>query len=199
MMLAISLQRLITTKAVGVIDRAFPGLLCDVLHQLGRAHPFDDARVNMAFSLQKAEHKALSGSSSSALTFALAAEVSFVQFDLSAKPPGLKLGGVLQTLSQMLRDARDCLLVQFQIRRQPISWHLLIEAFDNLKLTAQLRQRFLSLAARTFNIATSGATDFEGAAENTLSAPRKVGRTTKMARFDCNHWHLAYASGYFSP
>jgi hypothetical protein len=76
---------------------------------------------------------------------------------------------------------------------------LLIKAFDDLKLAAQLRKRFLSFAALTFNVASSRATDFERAAENALSTTGKVGRTTKMARFDCNHWHLAYASGYFSP
>jgi hypothetical protein len=196
MMLAVSLQRLITAKAVRIIDRAFAGLLFDVLHQITSTNAFNDFGVNMAFSLQKAENKALSRSASSALTFAPASEVSFIKFDLSTKTTGFQFSRVIQTLSQMLIDARDRLLIQLQVSRQSVSWHWLVKAFDDLKLTAKLRKRFLTTAARTFNVTTSGAIDFEGAAENALATPGKVGRTTKMARFDCNHWHLAYASGY---
>src|SRR5215207_9617742 len=199
MMLAISLQRLITAKAIGVIDRAFPGLLFDVLHQHGRADSFDDASVNVAFSLKKPENKALPGSAASAFTFTMAPEVSLVEFDLAAQSPGLKLGCVVETFSQMLIDTRDRLLIQLQVSRQPISWHLLVKALDDLQLSAKLRKRLLPLAARTFNVASSRTTDFERAAIDTLATTGKVGRTTKMARFDCNHWHLAYASGYFSP
>src|SRR5215213_829120 len=199
MMFAISLQRLITTKAIGVIDRAFPGLLFDVLHQVLCTNALDNFRIDMPFALQKPENKALSSSPSSTLTFALSPEVSLVKFDFAAKTTGLKLGSVIQTLSQMLIDARDRLLIQLQVSRQPISWHLLIKAFDDFKLSAQLRKRFLSLAARALNVTSSRAIDFERAAIDTLSTSGKVGRTTEMARFDCNHWHLAYASGYFSP
>jgi hypothetical protein len=104
-----------------------------------------------------------------------------------------------ETFSQVLIDARDCLLIQFQISRQSVSWHLLIKAFDDLKRSAQLRQRFLSLATLAFNVASSRAINFERATENALATTEKVGRTTEMARFDCNHWRLAYAYGYFSP
>src|SRR5215213_5414241 len=199
MMLAISLQRLIAAKTIGVIDRAFPGSLFNMLHQLWRAHPFDDASINVAFSLKKPENKAFSGCSSSTLTFAPTSKVSLVEFDLAAQAPGLKLGCVIETFSQMLIDARDRLLIQLQIGRQTVRWHLLIKAFDDLQLAAKLRKRFLPSAARTLNVTSSRAIDFERTAENTLSATRKVGRTTEMARFDCNHWRLAYASGYFSP
>src|SRR5215210_6462112 len=194
MMLAISLQRLITTKAIGVIDRAFPGFLFDVLHQITSADALDNFCVDMAFALKKPENKALSRCSTSAFTFPMAAEVGFIEFDLAAQATGLKLGSVIKTFSQVLVDARDRLLIQFQVSRQAISWHLLIKAFDDLQLSAKLRKRFMSLAALTFKVASSRAIDFERAAENALSATRKVGRTTKMARFDCNHWHLAYAS-----
>ena len=199
MVFAISLQRLITAKAIGVIDRAFPCLLCDVLHQHRSADAFDDTGVNMSFALQQAENKALSGCSASALAFTMAPEVSLVEFDLAAQPPGLKLSRVVETFAQVLIDTSDCLLIQLQVSCQSVSWDLLIKAFDDLKLSTKLRKRFLSLAARAFNVTSSGAIDFERAAEDALSATRKVGRTTEMARFDCNHWHLAYASGYFSP
>src|SRR5215208_968418 len=199
MMLAISLQRLITTKAIGVIDRAFASLLFNMLHQLRRAHAFDDAGVNVPFSLKKPENKALSRSTSSAFTFAAASKVGFIQFYLASKATSLKLGRVIETFSQVLIDARDCLLIYFQIRGQSVSWHLLVKAFDDLQLSTKLRERFLSLTALTFNVTSSRAIDFERTTENTLSTTGKVGRTTKMARFDCNHWHLAYASGYFSP
>jgi hypothetical protein len=76
---------------------------------------------------------------------------------------------------------------------------LLVKAFDDLQLSAKLRERFLSATALTFNVASSGAIDFERAAENTLSAARKVGRTTEMARSRCNNARLAYDAGYFSP
>jgi hypothetical protein len=199
MMLAISLQRLITAKAVRVIDRAFPGLLFDVLHQHGRADAFNNTGVNVPFSLQKPENKTLYRSSSSALAFAAASKVSLIKFDLATKTTGLKLGCVVETFSQVLIDTRDRLLIQLQVSRQSVSRHLLVKAFDDLKLAAKLSERLLSLATLTLNVASSGAIDFERAAENALATTRKVGRTTKMARFDCNHWHLAYASGYFSP
>src|ERR1043165_2809495 len=199
MMLPVSLQRLIAAKAVGVIDRAFPGSLFNVLHQITRADAFDDAGVNMAFPLKKPENQALSGCPSSTLALALAPEVSLVEFDLAAQATGLQLGRVIQTLSQVLVDARDRLLIQLQVCRQAIGRHLLVEAFEDLKLSGKLRERLLSLTVLTLNVASSRAIDFERTAENTLSTPGKVGRTTKMARFDCHHWRLAYASGYFSP
>src|ERR1043165_3209095 len=199
MMLAKAFQRLITAKAIGVIDTSFTGLLFDVLHQLRRTDSFDDFGVDMPFSLKKPENKTLSGSASSALAFTLASKVSLVEFDLSTKPPGFQLSRVVETFSQMLIDTRDRLLIQFQVSRQSVGWNLLIETFNNFKLAAQLRERFLTTATRTFNIASSRAIDFERTAENTLATTRKVGRTTEMARFDCNHWRLAYASGYFSP
>src|SRR5438270_6687242 len=199
MMLTKAFQRLITAKAIGVIDRAFPGSLFNMLHQITGAYAFNDAGVNMAFSLQKPENKALSRCASSAFTFATTAEVSLVEFDLAAQAPGLKFSRVIQTFSQMLIDTRDRLLIQLQISSQSVGWYLLIEAFNDLKLSAKLRERFLSLTALTLNVASSGAINFERTAENALSASGKVGRTTEMARFDCNHWRLAYASGYFSP
>src|SRR5215210_5299625 len=100
MMLAISFQRLITAKAIGVIDTAFPGLLFDVLHQDRCAHSFNDASVNKPFSLKKPENKALSGSAASTLAFTMSAEVSLIEFDLATKTPGLQLRRVIQTFSQ---------------------------------------------------------------------------------------------------
>jgi hypothetical protein len=76
---------------------------------------------------------------------------------------------------------------------------LLVEAFDDLQLAAQLRERFLAATASAFNITSSRATDFERAAEDALPASAKVGRTTEMARSGCNHAYLAYDAGYFSP
>src|SRR5689334_14188529 len=119
-MLAISLQGLIAAKAVGVIDRAFPGLLFDMLHQNGRAHPFDDTSVNMAFALQQPENKALSGCSTPALAFTLASKVSLVHLYLAAQPPGLQFSRVIETFSQVLIDAGDRLLIQLQVCRQAV-------------------------------------------------------------------------------
>jgi hypothetical protein len=106
---------------------------------------------------------------------------------------------MIHTFSQVLVNTSDRLLSQLQVSRQPVSRHLLVEAFDDLKLAAKLRQRFLSLAALTFNVASSRATDFERTAVDALSAALKVGRTTEMARSYCNHTTLAYDAGYFSP
>ncbi len=145
MMLAISLQRLITAKAVGAIDLPLSALLSDVLHQITGADAFDDASVNMAFSLQQPKNKALSGCAASTLTFTMSSKVSLIKFDLATKPPGLKLGRVIETFSQVLMDARECLLIQLQVSRKSVSRHLLIKAFDDLKLSTQLRKRLLSI------------------------------------------------------
>ena len=59
-------------------------------------------------------------------------------------------------------------------------------------LTNILRYQRTKVAAR-------GAADLKRAAIDALSATSKVSRATKMARSDCNHRHLAYAVGYFSP
>ena len=178
-MLTVPLQRLIATKAVRVIDRAFPRLGADVLHQFSRADVLDDFGVNLPFALQQPENKAFAGGPAPTLTFAPTTEVSLVEFDLAAQFARLKLGRVIETFAQVLIDTRHRLLIQLQVRRQAIGWHLLVKAFDDLQFTAKLGERFLPATTRTFNVAASGAVDFERAAENALAASGKVAAQLK--------------------
>src|SRR5438067_5543289 len=199
MMLAIAFQRLIAAKAVRVIDRAFARPLSNVLHQLSRADMLYDFGVNTPFPLQQPENKAFTCCATATLAFAATAKVCLVEFYFAAQFARLKLGRVIETFAQVLVHARDRLLIQLPVRGQAVSRHMLVEAFDDLQLTAKWYERFLPVTAPTFNVAASRTADLKRAAEDARSASAKVGRTTEMARSNCNHAYLAYAAGYFSP
>jgi hypothetical protein len=109
----LAFQRLIAAKAIGVIDRAFPGLLSNVLHQVLSAHTFDDFRINVPFALQQAENKALSGCASATFPLSLTAKVSFIKFNLATQATGLKLSNVVETFSQGLIDTETVFCSSF--------------------------------------------------------------------------------------
>src|SRR5947207_14075312 len=75
MMLPVPLQRLIATKAVRVIDRAFARPLANVLHQLRRTDMLHDFGVHTPFPLQQPENKAFAGCATATLAFAPTAKV----------------------------------------------------------------------------------------------------------------------------
>lgn len=162
-MLAISFQRLITAKAIRLINTAFAGVLLDMAHQLFSTDILDDASVDTPFSLKKPKNKALSGSASSTLALAATAEVSLLQFNLATKSSSFQLRRVIERLSQVLVDASYHFHVHAQVNGEPVGRDELIESFDNINLASQAGQALLTLTALALDIAASCLMNLERA------------------------------------
>lgn len=84
---------------------------------------------------------------------------------------------------------------------EPVGRHELVEALECLNHTLQSREalRFFAFGAAALHVIARGAHHLERTTENALAAPQKVGCTTKITFFPCNHQQLSYACGYETP
>ena len=199
MMFAIPFQGLIAAEGVRVVDRALPRLGLNMPHEFVGTDGFYDFGVNTAFALQEAKHDAFTSRRSPSLPFALAPKVGFVQFDLTFQFAPFQFGQMEQRFSEALIDASDHFDIDAQVLRQPIGGLELLEALEDRNLSAQSTQTFAFPTQLAFHIAPTSVQNFEGATENTLPAPQKVGRTTKNRVSSSNHAPVLAHTGYETP
>src|SRR5258705_10081064 len=199
MMLAIALERLIPAKGIGVIHRALARTGLDVAHQFLRRHGFDYLGVDPAIALQEPENNRLSTGAPAADALASSAEVGLVQFNLAFEPAALQLRQVIQRLTHALIHAADHLHIDRKIDGQAIRRLQLIEPHQDRDLAAQSHQAFGLAAATTLGIPACSLVNLKRSAVNALAAPQKVGRTTEMTAFACNHALVQAYIGYETP
>lgn len=198
-MFTVSLQRLISTKRIGVIDRSLAGMRLDMSHERFCRDRLINLGINPSIPLQQAEYDAFSSRTTTALPLADSTKVRLVQFDLAGQLSALQLGNMEQRLAQPLIDSRNSLGIYPQITRQPVGRLLLVKPLQDGNLAAQLGKALLLAAARAFYIASCGLRCFERTAKNALAAIQKVGRTTKYCMKPCNHKYLQKYYGYETP
>jgi len=198
MMFAKTLQGIVASKFVSVIDRSFSRFLPDDIHQFFGGHSFDNPRIYPAIVLQKAKYNTFTLCSASAFSFASAAKVALVHFNLAGELAALKLRYVVDRFSQALVHSRHRLIINIEIVSQFVRRLALVESFQYPKFSSQLLERLLFSTglASALRVPTTGAIDFESAAKNTLSTPLKVGRTTKNVLLSCNHMDILTSIGY---
>ena len=200
MVLSQTLQRVVAPERVRVVDRSLSGMRSDVGHQFIGRDSFHDLRIDPSIAFQKAEYNAFPGSSPSALPLAPAAKVGLVNLNLAFELARLKLGHMVDGLAHTLVDAGNRLVIQAQISCHAIRGLLLVEAGKDGDLFAQLLQRFLfstGLVAAA-HIATPRPVHLERAAEYTLPASQKVGRTVENVLLSSNHKGILALDGYES-
>ena len=200
MVLPQTLQRVVTAKGVRVVDRSLSGMRSDVGHQLIGRDSFHNLRIDPSIAFQKAEYNAFPGSSPSALPLAPAAKVGLVNLNLAFELARLKLGHMVDGLAHTLVDAGNRLVIQAQISCHAIRGLLLVEAGKDGDLFTKLLQGFLFFTGRVAasHVSAPRPVYFERAAENTLSAPQKVGRTVENVLLSSNHKGILSLDGYES-
>ena len=200
MMFPIPYQGPVPSKRIRVIDRSFPRLGLDMLHQFVGTHRLDDFGVDAVFPLQETKHDAFTDrGSSAALALTFAAKVRFIQLDLPFKFPPFQLGQMVQRFAQPLVDPRGDLDIHAQVLRQLIGPLQLIEPLQDRNLSPQATQAFALPTELTFHMPTTGVLDLKGATKNAIAAAEKIGRTTKNRALSSNHTPVLAHHGYETP
>src|SRR3989338_12518 len=108
MVLSPASERVVTAEGVGVIHRSFSGMLFDMRHQLIGCHSFHYLGIYTPITLQKAEYNAFSGCTSTTLTFAPAAEVGLVNFNLALEFARFQFSHMINRLAYTLIHTGKC-------------------------------------------------------------------------------------------
>jgi len=197
-MLAKAFQRVVAFKRISVVHRTFLRFLSDNRHQFFFRDMFHDSRVHLSFALQKPKYDTFTLCSSSSFSLAPAAEVRFVNLNLSVQFLTLKFGDMIHRFSKALVDSGNRLVMYAKIMSQSVRWLLLIKPLNYYNLFSQLFQRLLfsTIFVPASDVSSFGFTHLERAAENTLSSFQKVGRTTENVVSCWCHMGIVVPYGY---
>jgi len=197
-MFAQSLEGVVASKGVRVVDRALPGFLSDHRHQLLLGDMLHHARVDLTIALQKAKYDIFTLGSPSTHTLASAAKIALVHLNLSIQFATLKLGYMVDRFSKFLVDTGNRLIIGAKIVRETIGRLLLIESLHDSNFGTQTFQRLL-LSARlvaTANVSTLRSINLKRTAENTLLSSQKVGHATENVLSSLCHMDILVPYGY---
>src|SRR5450759_1613543 len=194
-----SLQRLIPTKRIGVVDRSLTGMRLDMSHQSLSRDRLHDFGVNPSIPLQQAKYDTFSSRTTPTLPLTDSTEIGLIQHDLTGQLGTLQFSGMKQCNTQPLINPGYRLGIHAQIAGQSIGGLLLVKPLQDGNLATQLGQAFLLATAHAFNIASCGLHGLERTAKNTLATVQKVGRTTKYCLNPSNHKYLQGYTGYETP
>ena len=199
MVLPESLQRIVASEGVRIIDRSFSCFLSNDRHKFIFGHMLHNPRIDPSVALQKPKYDAFPSRPSSALSLSSAAEVGFVKFNLTREFLSLKFGNVVDRFTKVLVDSRDRLIVDTEIVGETVRRLLLIETLDNCNFFLQLFQRLLFSTGFVSapHIAATGFRDSKGSTKNTLLSLQKVGCATENVLLSCNHKDILDPLGYF--
>jgi len=197
-MLAKTFERVVTPKGISIVDRSLPCLLPDDGHEFFFTHMLNNSCINPSIAFQKAENDALASCATSSLSFTPAAKVGLVNLNFSFEFARLKLGHMVDGLAQALVDAGNRLVIQAKVSCHAIRGLLLVEAGKDGDLFTKLLQGFLFSTGRVAaaHIATPRPIHLKRAAEYTLPASQKVGRTVENVVSSSNHKGILALDGY---
>src|SRR5450759_94706 len=89
-----SLQRLIPTKRIGVVDRTLTGMRLDMSHQSLSRDRLHDFGVNPSISLQQAKYDTFASRSTTPLPLTDSAKIGLIQLDLTGQLGTLQFSGM---------------------------------------------------------------------------------------------------------
>jgi len=198
MMLAQALQGIITSERVRVVDAPFPRLLADDRHQFFFGYMLHHPRIHLAIALQKPKYDVFASSAPPALAFASAAEVALVHLHLAIQFAAFKFCDMIDHFSELLIDAGNRLVVEAEVMREAICRLLLIEPLHDCDFRSDAFQGFLlsTPSVSASDVSAVRLRDLERTAENALSTPQKVGRTTENVLLSSNHKGILTPCGY---
>ena len=200
MMFAQPLQRIVAPEFVRVVYRSLPGFLSDDVHQFISRNTLNDPRVDPAIALQKAKYNAFALGVTTTLSFASAAKLALVHFNLTRKFAAFQFSHMVDRFSQTLVYSRDRLIINAKIMRELVGRLRLVEALQDTNLSAKLPERLLfsTTFVSASHVAATSTIDLERTAENTLFTPQKVGLTTENILLSSNHKGMLTPRGYES-
>ncbi len=201
MVFAQPLQGIVASESVGVVDRALSGFLPDNRHKVFLGHMLHYARIDLAIALQKAKCNVFAGCTPPALAFASAAEIALVHLHFAVQRAALQLRHMINRFSEFLIHACNRLVVEAEVMGETVCRLLLVEALRNGNFRANPFQRFLfstGLVAAP-DVSAARPRNLERTAENALSTPQKVGRTTENVLFPLYHMDILSPYGYETP
>ena len=200
MVLPQTFQRIIASERVGIVDRSLLRFLPDNRHQLFLGDVLDNPCINPPIAFQKAKYHAFASCATSPLSFASAAKVGLVNFNLSVQFFSFKPRNVIDRFSKTLVDSRGSLIIKLQILRQAVGGLLLVEASYYGNFLSQLFQRFLFSTGfiPASHIPSFGFIHLKRTAEYALATSQKVGRTTENVVSCSNHKGILTPHGYES-
>lgn len=198
MVLAQPFQGVVATEGVRVVDRALPGFLSNHGHQFFLGNMLHNPRIDLAIALQQAKYDVFTLCSSTAHALAPAAKVGLIHFYLAIELTALKLGNMINGLSQLLVQAGNGLIIKTKIMSKAVGRLLLVETLNNGDLGPDLAQGFLFSTALVpaTDIAARSLGYFERTAKHTLSTLQKVGRTTENVLSSLPHMEILTPHGY---
>lgn len=199
MMFSIRFQGLIAPKCIGVIDRPFSGFGLDMPHQLVGTDRLDHFGVDAIFPLQEPKDDAFARGRSSSFALPFTPKVGFIQLDLPFEFSALQLGQVVERFPQSVIHPGGNFDVDPQVLGQPIRGLQLVKALEDRNLPSQAAQTFALSAQLAFHIPSTRMDNLKGTTKNTLTAPQKVGRTTKNGVSSSNHAPVLAHTGYETP
>ncbi len=193
-----TLQRIVAPKTIRVVDRTLSRFLSDDGHEFIFRHMLHNSRIDPSITLQESKNDAFTSRSASALSFASAAKVRLVHFHLTVQLATLKLRHMVDRFSKLLVDARNRLVVDAEIMRETIRRLLLVKSLDDSDFGTQTLQRFLFSArfVSASHISSLCLAYSKRPAENALSTPQKVGRTTENVLLPLCHMDILVPYGY---
>ena len=197
-MLAQTLERVVAPKGVRVVDSTLPGFLPDDGHQLFLGDMLHNLRIHLAIALQKAKYDVFALGPTASLSLASATKVALIHLHLAVQFATLKLGHMVDGLAQALVEAGDGLIVKVEVMRETIGRLLLIEALNDGDFGSYFFERLLFSTGLVpaSDITPGRLVNLERVAENTLSAPQKVGRTPENVLSHLYHIDILVPYGY---
>lgn len=153
-MLAKAFERTVAAEGVGEIDRSFPRLLADDLHERERIQRIDDLGIDLAIPLQEPQNDALACRTPSPLALPPAAEVRLVNLDLAGEPRSFQLADVVQDRPEPAVYSIHDMPGEAKVGGVAECGNLLVEADHDLQLSAQFFQSLLALALPALHVST---------------------------------------------
>ena len=201
MVLAESLEGVVASEGVGVVDRTLSGFLSDNGHKFFFSHMLHDSRVHFAVALQKAKYNVLSARTSSTLALAPDSKVALVHFYFSVQFAALKLRNMVNRFSEFLVDTGNGLVVGAKVVREAVGRLLLVEPLHDGNFHSDALQRLLFFTGLVPapDVPPTGSRHLERTAKNTLLTPRKVSRATENVLPYLCHMDILLPYGYETP
>ena len=197
-MFAEAFQGIVAPKGVRIVYRPFAGFLSDDSHKVISRYTLHHTRIDPSVALQKAKYNAFALCTSSALTFASAAEIALIHFNLTRQFLALQFCHMIDYFTQLLVDSCDCLVVHPQIMGKFVGRLQLIKTGNDTNFLSYTFERLLfsTTLLKTPYIPASCFTYLERTTENALSTPQEVGRTGENVLLPCNHKGILTSLGY---
>jgi len=194
-----TLERVVTSKLVGKVDRTLSRFLLDDFHEFRSRDSLHNPRVDPPIALQKAEDNTFTLGASTSSSFTPTAKVGLVHLNLTRQFSSFKFRCMVDRFTKILVDSGHCLVIKTQIMCQLVGRLNLVEALQNIQFSFKLLQGLLFSTGffPTSDVSSPCSTGFKRTTENALFTPYKVSRAPENVLLSFRHMDILTPCGYF--